>query len=67
MHKTTLENESVGKTLKVVRVKYDSPPFLQHIAQSGLINNGKILITSHREFDGSLDVEIEGETRMVSQ
>ena len=67
MHKTTLENESVGKQLKVVGVKNDSPAFLQHITQLGLVINSKILIKSHHEFDGSLDVEIEGETRMVSQ
>ena len=67
MHKTTLNQESVGKQLKVVGVKNDSPGFLQHITQLGLIINSKITIKSHHEFDGSLDAEINGKSLMISQ
>ena len=67
MHKTTLSQESVGKSLKVVGVKNDSPAFLQHITQLGLVINSKVIIKSHHEFDGSLDVEIDGRSQMVSQ
>ena len=67
MHKTTLNEESVGKQLKVVGVKNDSPEFLQHITQLGLVINSKITIKSHHEFDGSLDAEINGKSLMISQ
>ncbi|MEM9389173.1 MAG: metal-dependent transcriptional regulator [Bacteroidota bacterium] len=67
MHKTTLSQESTGKSLKVVGVKNDSPAFLKHITQLGLIINSKVMIKALHEFDGSLDVEIDGKSQMVSQ
>ncbi|MEQ8473896.1 MAG: metal-dependent transcriptional regulator [Marinoscillum sp.] len=67
MHKTTLDQELAGKQLKVVGVKNDSPTFLQHITQLGLVINSEILLKSRLEFDGSLDVEIEGKDQMISQ
>lgn len=67
MHKTTLENESTGKQLKVVGVKNDSPAFLQHITQLGLVINSNVTIKSRHEFDGSMDVEIDGQAKMVTQ
>lgn len=67
MHKNTLSQESAGKSLKVVGVKNDSSAFLQHITQLGLVINSKVIIKSHHEFDGSLDVEIDGKPQMVSQ
>ncbi|MEM9297194.1 MAG: metal-dependent transcriptional regulator [Bacteroidota bacterium] len=66
-HKTTLSQESVGAQMRVVGVRNDSPTFLQHITQLGLIINSKVTIKSRQEFDGSLDVEIEGKSQMVSQ
>lgn len=66
-HKTTLEKESVGKPLKVVGVKNDSPEFLRHITQLGIIINSKICIKSSFEFDDTLEVEIEGVSKMISQ
>ena len=67
MHKTTLSQESTGKSLKVVGVKNDSPAFLKHITQLGLVINSKVTIKSVHEFDGSLDVDIEGKPQLVSQ
>ncbi len=67
MHKNTLSQESAGKSLKVVGVKNDSSAFLQQITQLGLVINSKVIIKSHHEFDGSLDVEIDGKPQMVSQ
>ena len=67
MHKTTLSQESAGKSLRVVGVKNDSPEFLRYITQLGLVINSKIVIKSNHEFDGSLDVDIEGKSQMVSQ
>ena len=67
IHKTTLSQESAGKSLRVVGVKNDSPEFLRYITQLGLVINSKIVIKSNHEFDGSLDVDIEGKSQMVSQ
>ncbi len=67
VHKTTLIQESVGKELMVVGVRNDSPAFLQYITQLGLVINSKVTIKSHHEFDGSLDVEIDGKSQMVSK
>ena len=67
MHKTNLSQESTGKSLKVVGVKNDSPAFLKHITQLGLVINSKVTIKSVHEFDGSLDVDIEGKPQLVSQ
>ena len=67
MHKTTLSQESIGKSLKIVGVKNDSSAFLQHITQLGLIINNKVMIRTIHEFDGSLDVEINGTAQMISQ
>lgn len=67
MHKTILSEESSGKQLKVVGVKSDSSTFLQHITQLGIIINSKIIIKSQHEFDGSMDVLIEGKPRLITQ
>ena len=67
VHKTTLIQESVGKELRVVGVRNDSPAFLQYITQLGLGINSQIIIRSHHEFDGSLDAEIDGKSQMISQ
>ena len=67
VHKITLIEESVGKELTVVGVRNDSPAFLQYITQLGLVINSKVVIKANHEFDGSLDVEIDGKPQMVSQ
>ena len=67
MHKTTLSQESTGKSLKVVGVKKDSPAFLKHITQLGLVINSKVMIKTLHEFDGSLDVEIDGKPNMITR
>jgi len=67
MHETTLSQESIGQELKVVGVKNDSQAFLQHITQLGIIINSRIIIKSYHEFDGSLDVEINGKSQMISK
>ncbi len=67
MHKTTLIQGSAGNQLRVVGVKNDSPAFLQYITQLGLVINSKVIIKEHHEFDGSLDVEIDGKPLMVSK
>ena len=66
-HKTTLSQESTGKSLKVVGVKNDSPAFLQYMTQLGLVINSKVTIKSLHEFDGSLDVEIDGKPHMITR
>ena len=67
MHKTTLSQESAGKSLRVVGVKNDSSAFLQHITQLGLVINSKVIIKSHHEFDGSFDVEIDGKPHTITR
>ena len=67
IHQTTLIQESVGKELAVVGVRNDSPAFLQYITQLGLVINSKVTIKSVHEFDGSLDVDIDGKPQLVSQ
>ena len=65
--KTTLDQEPPGKCLKVVGVRNDSPDFLQHLTQIGLVIDSEIIIRSYHKFDGSLDIEIEGKPRMISK
>lgn len=67
IHNTTLHQESVGKQLKVIGVKNDSPIFLQHVTQLGLVLDSKVIIKVRNEFDGSLEVEIKGKPRMITQ
>jgi len=65
--KSTLDQEITGKKLKVVGVRNDSPVFLQHITKRGLVINSKIIIKSRLDFDGSLEVEIDGTHQLISQ
>jgi DtxR family Mn-dependent transcriptional regulator len=67
MRKTTLVNEIAGKPLKVVGVKNDTRKFLQYITQLGLVIGSNIMIKSEHEFDGSLDIDIEGRPQMITQ
>ncbi|MEQ9221177.1 MAG: metal-dependent transcriptional regulator [Cyclobacteriaceae bacterium] len=67
MHETTLIQEKIGKKLKVVGVKHDSQSFLKHITRLGLIINSKVTIKSQHEFDGSLDVEIDGSYHLITR
>lgn len=67
VHKTTLNQLSINKQLKVVGVKNDSQAFLQYITQLGLTINREVLIKKINDFDGSLDVVIEGNLQTISQ
>ncbi len=67
INKTTLSQELEDKHLTVVGVKDDSPTFLQHITHLGLVINSKVIIKSRHKFDGSLDLDIEGKSKMISK
>lgn len=63
----TLSQIPVGKHCKLVAVKDNSASFLQYVVKVGLGLSSKIKIISRQEFDGSLEIEVNGLKSAVSQ
>ena len=65
-HKTLFES-SAGKTFKLVAVKDNSAAFLQFVMKVGLGLSSKIKVISRQDFDGSMEIEVNGKKSIVSQ
>ena len=52
---------------KMVGVRDNSTTFLKYVTQLGLAINTSINVVSRQEFDGSMEIEINGKTATVSQ
>jgi DtxR family Mn-dependent transcriptional regulator len=63
----TLTQVPVGKTCKLVTVKDGSASFLQYVVKVGLGLSSKIKVVSRQDFDGTMEIEVEGKKSSVSQ
>ncbi|WP_245605194.1 metal-dependent transcriptional regulator [Niabella soli] len=63
----TLAEIGVNKTCKLVAVKDNSSSFLQYVVKLGLGLSSKIKVISQQEFDGSLEIEVNGVCSLVSK
>ena len=58
---------AVGKTCKLVAVKDNSAAFLQYAVKVGLGLSSKIKVTNRQDFDGTMEIEVNGRKSVVSQ
>ncbi|MBX3164069.1 MAG: metal-dependent transcriptional regulator [Bacteroidetes bacterium] len=63
----TLSEMAVGKTCKLIAVKDNSASFLQYVMKVGLGLSSKIKVISRQDFDGTLEIEVNGKKSVVSQ
>lgn len=63
----TLSQVAVNKTCKLVAVKDNSAPFLQYVVKVGLGLSSKIKVVSCQEFDGTMEIVVNGKKSIVSQ
>lgn len=63
----TLSQVPVGKTCKLVAVKDNSASFLQYVVKVGLGLSSKIKVVSRQNFDGTMEIEVNGLKSVVSQ
>jgi DtxR family Mn-dependent transcriptional regulator len=67
IQRQTLAQIATGKTCKLVAIKDSSASFLQYALQLGLGLSTQIKIKNRHDFDGSLEIEINGKPSTVSQ
>lgn len=58
---------AIGKTCKLVAVKDNSAAFLQYAVKVGLGLSSKIKVTNRQDFDGTMEIEVNGRKSVVSQ
>jgi len=63
----TLHEIEVGKTCKLVAVKDNSAAFLQYVVKVGLGLSSKIRVANRQDFDGIMEIEVNGKKSTVSQ
>ena len=63
----TLTQVPVGKTCKLVTVKDGSASFLQYVMKVGLGLSSKIKVVSRQDFDGTMEIKVDGRKSSVSQ
>jgi DtxR family Mn-dependent transcriptional regulator len=63
----TLAEVDVNKTCKLVAVKDNSSSFLQFVVKLGLGLSSKIRIVSRQDFDGSMEIEVNGVRSLISK
>ncbi len=66
-YKKTLSMAELGKPYQIVAVKNTSVEFLQYASEIGIELEAKISVNSRLDFDGSMEIEIGGTARTVSQ
>jgi DtxR family Mn-dependent transcriptional regulator len=64
--KLTLDQVPLGNTCKMIAVKDNSAVFLNYVIEIGLGINNSIKVCSMQEFDGSLEIEVDGKRSQVS-
>ena len=62
-----LSQVAVGKTCKLIAVKDNTASFLQYVVKVGLGLSSKIKVVSRQEFDGTMEIEVNGKKSSVSQ
>jgi len=65
--KKTLFNAELGTSCKIVAVKDSSSAFLKYATKIGLELDLEILVKTRYDFDGSMEIEIHGNTITISQ
>jgi DtxR family Mn-dependent transcriptional regulator len=63
----TLFEAQVGSNYTMVGVKDDSKVFLQYIEKMHLGINVKLKVVSKQDFDNQIEIEVAGESKMVSE
>jgi DtxR family Mn-dependent transcriptional regulator len=63
----TLLEANIGTTYTMVGVKDDSKTFLQYIEKMNLGINAKLKVISKQDFDNQIEIEVDGESKMVSE
>lgn len=64
--KKTLADVAEGKVYKMVAVRDNSASFLKYITQLGLGINTQIKPLTRQEYDGSMELEVDGKTINIS-
>jgi len=65
--KLTLTEIDVNGICKLVAVKDNSSPFLQYVVKLGLGLSSTIKVLSRQEFDGSMEIEVNGICTSISK
>lgn len=63
----SLAEVPVGQSCKFVAVKDNSAHFLQYVDKVGLELNGEINVLLREDFDGTMEIEVNGKKSIVSQ
>lgn len=66
INRKTLAEIEVNNSCKLVAVKDNSSSFLQYIVKLGLGLSSKIKVLNRYEFDGSLEIEVDGVRSLIS-
>ncbi|MFT4155938.1 FeoA family protein [Parafilimonas sp.] len=57
----------MGKTCRLVAVKDNSVAFLQYVVKVGPGISSRIKVISRQDFDGTLEIEVNGKKSTVSE
>jgi len=63
----TLSQVAVGKACKIVAVKDNSASFLQYVMKVGLGLSSRIKVINRLDFDGTVEIEVDGKRSIVSE
>lgn len=63
----TLSQIAVGKTCKLIAVKNNSASFLQYVVKVGLGLSSKIKVLNRQDFDGTIEIDVNGKKSIISQ
>lgn len=63
----TLAEICIGESCKLVSVKDNSSSFLQYLIKLGMGLSSKIKVLDHQEFDGSMEIEVDGLRSSISR
>lgn len=63
----TLAEKEIGEICRLIAVKDNSSTFLQYLLDIGIKLNSEIKINNRQEFDGSMEIEINGNPTTISK
>jgi DtxR family Mn-dependent transcriptional regulator len=63
----TLSDVEIGKACKIVAVKENNAAFLQYVVKVGMGLSSKIRVLNRQDFDGNMEIEVNGKKSIVSQ
>lgn len=67
LQRKTLAEQPVDQSCKLIAVKDNSTTFLQYLIHLGLELDSEIKILNRQEFDGSMEVEFDGKSTVISK